>query len=302
MSIFSQQLKGYSPIPQFKEFVSTRISSGNDIELAGAEGDMVPSSDSRRRRLLALLAYAAVALFALVGVRSTLSTVVYGFDGISGFDKMQSAMRAAPALTREHNIKEPVCVIARTYGAQIHYLPIFLLALWNAGFDDVRVFLLNTDASMSTKHLRKAANFANQLTGRADYATFLDWPITTTGDYGYALTDKALLHMYDHPELNCEYLMITNGDNVYSQSTGTLMRQGFDMKADLMGFDFISHHHWSDPVVEHEGDADKRTSVKPGTSILIDVQFKIAGIDLGAAVFKTSLLREHGLTFENTGG
>ncbi|KAI5480461.1 ER to Golgi transport-related protein [Pseudohyphozyma bogoriensis] len=260
----------------------------------------LPPSYHSPTRILVYVAAGIVGVLALLGIRSVVKEVWGPEVAVTGAKKMVEAMRNAPSVSSDKNVKEPVCVIARTYGAQIHYLPIFLLALWNSGLEDVRVFLLNTDKAMKTKHLRKASEFVNHLTGRRDFATFLDWPITTTGDYGYALTDQALLYFYDHPELNCEYLVLTNGDNLYSQTLGEMMKPWFEKKTDLMGINFVSHHKWRNATEEFDG--DKTTSVEPGTSVTMFVDFKPLRIDLGAAIFRYDMLRRNNLTFGSTGG
>ncbi|KAI5478746.1 cytochrome P450 [Pseudohyphozyma bogoriensis] len=271
----------------------------------GSSPDQTRRRDGRFRLIAAVIVIAVlvVALRGSIALPDSLDTPpppAPTVDAVTGFTKVKAAFAAAPTLTSADNVKAPLCVVARTYGSQLHYLPIFLLSLWNAGLADVRVFLLNTDTSMATADLRAGSDLVNMLVGREDYATFWDWDANTEGDYGYALSDRALEHFYAHPELGCEYLLFTNGDNLYPQNFGRLLKPGFDGKMDLLGFDFITHHQRVPSKSSYDG--HKLTVVEPGTALPLRHEFKISSIDLGAAIFRMDTLRANNFTFENTGG
>ncbi|KAI9099502.1 hypothetical protein DFS34DRAFT_593148 [Phlyctochytrium arcticum] len=110
-------------------------------------------------------------------------------------------------------------------------------------------------------------------------------------DYGYGFTDAALDYMLrgDSP-MQCDYLLITNADNLYAQAFHRrvlpLLRGGIDMVI----FDFLSAHVWphrTQPHTETNGVHDD------GTMKHMTASYKVSEVDLGAAVFRMDLLREH---------
>lgn len=153
---------------------------------------------------------------------------------------------------------------------------------------------------MKTSDMQQALDLVNLVTGSPNYATFLDWPITTSGDYGYALTDDALLYLYaeENAHFGCEYVMVSNGDNVYTQGFANYLKPGMDKGAGLIGFDFVSHHQWWDYRSTFDGKAYIDSA---GSLVCRAVEFRTNWIDLGAAMFKFSLIKEHNLTFIGTG-
>ncbi|KAI5475257.1 hypothetical protein MNV49_001704 [Pseudohyphozyma bogoriensis] len=197
-------------------------------------------------------------------------------------------------------INPKLCVIARTYAAQLSYLPITLLSLVNAGFPNLQIFLVNTDVALETYKMQEAAELVNWLTGRPGLAEFMDWPVETEGDYGYALSDRALLHLYDNPQYGCEYVMLSNGDNLYAATLGERLQPAFEKNAELIGWDFISHYQWFDYQRMYDG--KKGYVDTSGTMIHKPVSFQRGGIDLGAAMFKMDMLKRNKLTFQGTGG
>lgn len=110
-------------------------------------------------------------------------------------------------------------------------------------------------------------------------------------DYGYSYTDAAIAYLLNK-SYPCDYLMFTNGDNLYSGGfiDGYI---GKDMheSIDIIGFNFISHYQMQAPTYEAGNSND-------GTMIMLNSNFKRGEIDLGAFVIRLELLNaNHELRF-----
>ncbi|KAI8817627.1 uncharacterized protein EV422DRAFT_570371 [Fimicolochytrium jonesii] len=120
-------------------------------------------------------------------------------------------------------------------------------------------------------------------------------------DYGYAYTDAVidrLVHAEAHPKSStlpaCEYILFTNGDNLYSSRLGKLVIPLMRNKVDLIGFDFLSGH--ATPDTEHD---PENGVFDDGTLRHIPVNFKTNGIDLGSSIHRFSVIRDGNLRFLN---
>lgn len=196
-----------------------------------------------------------------------------------------------------------LCVLTRIYGAQVEYFPAFVLSLRHSGLDDVRIYVINTDSRTNIQLLERAIKSVNAFVSQRNYITLLrlgEPPVAS--DYGYIMTDRALLFLYRQYEeyaSQCQYLLITNSDNLYSRKLGKLILPQMKAKKDLIAWDFVSHHF--------QGYFQKCYTTKNlpspevidyGTEKCMQVAFEVGRIDLGAAIYRFAFLHEHKLLFE----
>ncbi|KAG5189543.1 hypothetical protein JKP88DRAFT_233128 [Tribonema minus] len=110
-----------------------------------------------------------------------------------------------------------------------------------------------------------------------------------TNDYGYILSDLVmdeLLHGKMEGVAQCDYFMLTNGDNLYSSRLLPSALPYMRTDIDLIGFEFLSHYSIKDNRVDH-----------PGSDQTIHTQFKTLWIDKGAAMFKADTIARLNMTF-----
>jgi hypothetical protein len=198
-----------------------------------------------------------------------------------------------------------LCVITRIYGPQIEYFPVLALALRHTGLDNIRIYLTNTDKRTNILQLKQRIKFINEFVNSRDYVTFLDLGEPTTGeDYGYVMTDRALSYVYNQSARSpsiCQYVVMTNADNFYSQIFGRKILPYMKAGKDIIAFGFVSHHH--KPHYKESIDDKKQTVpqiVDDATGKCTPVELRAGYADLGSVVYRLAFLREHNLHFQRS--
>ncbi|CAF1496539.1 unnamed protein product, partial [Adineta steineri] len=137
-----------------------------------------------------------------------------------------------------------LCIITRIYGPQVSYFPVLALALLHTGLDNIRIYVTNTDSRTDIRQLKQTINFLNKLVSRRDYITFLDLGVLPPKDeFGYIMTDRALSYLYNqtnNSSSSCQYVVVTNGDNFYSQIFGTRILPHMKDGKDMIAWGFVS--------------------------------------------------------------
>ena len=196
--------------------------------------------------------------------------------------------------------------MTRVYGPQIQYISVFALSLRYSGLDNIRIYVVNTDKRTDIQLFNSTIDFINNFVFQKDYITLLDLgtpPVVT--DYGYGMTDRALSHLYEqYTEYSslCQYLMVTNGDNLYSRNFGKKIVQHMKAKMDIIAWGFVSHHfkpHQQETIDEKKNVVPKIAD--DGTQKCIPVQLQSEMIDLGAAAYRFGFLYQHRLLFAQPG-
>eukprot|EP00953_Heterococcus_sp_UTEX-ZZ885_P014744 8327-Heterococcus_DN1.PRE.1 len=166
-----------------------------------------------------------------------------------------------------------VCVLVSTYMKHGLRLTALIASLQAISYPFIDVILLDTDATRnSTQWMSDTANAFNsrsndpnkrktvhlsQYTQRYIKERF---PAVTAKDYGYLLSDLVLYEelntMPDLPQ--CTYIMLTNGDNVYSSNLLPATVAYMRAKYDLIGFEFTSRYLIKNSkAVDHSGRKDQ---------------------------------------------
>jgi hypothetical protein len=199
-----------------------------------------------------------------------------------------------------------LCIVTRIYWAQIPYFPISALALYHTGFDNIRIYVINTDKKTDIQQLKQTINFINDLVLRQEFVTFLDLGQPPDGkDFGYGMTDRALTYLYKQDENSpsiCQYVTFTNGDNFYSRNFAKKLLPHMKMGKDIIAWGFVSHHY--KPQYQEAIDATKRRLpeiVDDGTEKCTPVELRYGFADLGAVAYRLSFLRKHDLHFSSFG-
>ncbi|KAJ3373489.1 hypothetical protein HDU91_006890 [Kappamyces sp. JEL0680] len=201
--------------------------------------------------------------------------------------------------------KQPgqVCVVARTFAKQYHMIPTFVLSLSQNSLKP-SVYLVITDAESSVPEAEAIVQKTNDFVGRrlasvlpitaSDAQRYFD--LESGQEYGYAYTDAAIdLLLANKARYPCDYFLFTNGDNLYASGfIDDYLDRDMKQDLDIIAFDFISHHKWSD--ARQEG-----YHVTDGTRVSINADFRTMHVDLGAFVIKAEFLAGHHLRFVRAG-
>jgi hypothetical protein len=212
-------------------------------------------------------------------------------------------LRTTPVIA-DTSKKYDLCVIARYSHTQERRWLGFIGSLFSASSDKNRIHLVfvETDATILETELghkrlqtlldqnvgvtkdpffnvsiSKLTNFDHRT---RKYRSSLNIP-EGKQDFGYVLTDLVVEDMVNSKA--CDYMLITNGDNLYHSSlmeaTSTERKKG----TSLIGMHMVSHHEWT---------ADSPNIAKgiidgPGKDILMKPNLKPNEIDLGAVLWHT---------------
>lgn len=193
-----------------------------------------------------------------------------------------------------------VCMLVRVYGPQISYLPVLALGVFHAGFDNIQIYIINTDNRTDVQRLLHTIDLINKIIRRPDYATFLNLGVSAAQDFGYKLTDYALSYLYNQYNQSssiCQYLIVTNGDNFYSKHLGKKIRHHMIAGKDIIAWDFVSHYHHQKLKKNEKMSRHNVEVVDDGTSKCLAVKLILNSIDLGAAAYRLAFLYQHKLYF-----
>lgn len=194
-----------------------------------------------------------------------------------------------------------LCVVARIYWKQLAYFPVFALSLYHAGFHNIRIYLVNTDNRTNIKELEQVIQFVNDLVSQKDFLTLLSLgSYNNTKDYGYGLTDRALTYLYDQYKYSpsiCEYVTLTNADNLHNKSFMKKILPHMKAGKDLIAWGFVSRYRWA-----HRIEVDRKNKTIPelwddGTDKCLPAVLKRRAIDLSAVAYKLSFLEREKLYF-----
>jgi hypothetical protein len=161
----------------------------------------------------------------------------------------------------------------------LQYLPVLALALSQAGFDKIRLYVVNIDKSIDKQLLLRKIDMINTFVERVDYITLPDLGEPEPNDVGYSLLDRALTYLYnqyEHSPTACEYVLSTNADNFYSSQLIKNVLPYMDAKTDVIAWDFVTRY-----------DGPQCVAVRP----------RMGRADLGSAAYRLAFLKQHKLHF-----
>ena len=210
-------------------------------------------------------------------------------------------------LTNQHQFTSSspsLCVITRIHGPQIPYFPLFALALHLSGLDRLRIYVVNTDSRTNLVHLRQTIDFINNLVQVEHFVALLDLgPLPEINQFGYGVTDQALRYLYDQQAnntSNCDYVMVTNADNLYTKNFAVKVLPHMKDNYDIIGWSFVSHHqksHFQEKFNETNNVGPK--FIDDGTEKCTPTTLHIGVLDLGAAMYRFGFLFKHRLYFRS---
>lgn len=218
-----------------------------------------------------------------------------GWQSCAALTLADAVMQTADALGLPTHDGPGVCVVVRASSSQRHQLAGTMLSLGAAAYPGLKVFVINTDPEPEPfntffRSARTAARGQTKGLGVEFYQ--LDLPFTqhdvahlTKGvnDFGYMLTDIAAAQLLSPPyQSQCEYLMFTNGDNLYNRRWIEASMPGMKEGYDVITWPFVSHHRFR---VDDEIQTDVVIQAEPP-----DGQTP----DLGASLINADALRRVG--------
>ncbi len=188
-----------------------------------------------------------------------------------------------------------VTAIVRTYskdGAQIVVLLQSLLVS-ALGHVNLNILVINVDSN-SREAVTRAVAVVNGLGARPAVRLALEWsfcerPVPSSNFmYGYDATDAALATVLRETTGQPDqggWLLVTNGDNVYSRFFFSAVKELMHGPAQVISTRFTTNHHREVP-----GHGNQRNSVLPATYVN-------SQIDLGSFVTRMSRIRQFGSHF-----
>ncbi|CAF4525493.1 unnamed protein product [Rotaria magnacalcarata] len=200
-----------------------------------------------------------------------------------------------------HSAPIALCVLVRIYGPQVPYLTAFALGFLHNSFDYVQIYVINTHRSTDNQLLSRTIDVINRIALRANYITLLNLGKPLDNDYGYTLTDHALNYLYNQYErspLVCQYIIITNGDNLYSRHLGSKILPLMKAKKDIIAWDFVTRYPQPYLIERMNGGKPFNYEVSDdGTAKHTEVSLETGRVDLGAVAYRLSFLNHYRLNF-----
>ncbi|CAM4986194.1 unnamed protein product, partial [Rotaria socialis] len=192
-----------------------------------------------------------------------------------------------------------LCVLIRVHRGHLPYLPVLALALSHTGFRKINLYVINIDKAIDHQLLSHTINIVNKIVLRENYITLLDVGIPKTDDFGFTLTDCALTYLYKRYEkfpAECQYIILTNADNFYSQDLGKNVVPHMVAKKDIIAWDFVSRYYRPEFIhVNPNKNQAEPLIIDAGTAKCIPVKFRIGYADLGAVAYRLAFLKQHRL-------
>ncbi|CAF3480343.1 unnamed protein product [Rotaria socialis] len=214
------------------------------------------------------------------------------------YDHRNNAINNSNLLHSEPNA---LCVLVRIYGPQVPYLTAFALGFLHNSFDYLRMYVINTHPSTDNQLLSRTIDAINRIALRANYITLLNLGKPLDNDYGYTLTDHALTYLYNqyerYPSM-CQYIIITNGDNLYSRHLGSKILPLMKAKKDIIAWDFVTRYPQPYLIELMNGGKPFNYEVSDdGTAKHMEVSLETGFVDLGAVAYRLSFLSHYRLNF-----
>jgi hypothetical protein len=220
---------------------------------------------------LFIISIALASLFISLGGSSLKQYSIFSINN-NHFDNLNSSR----LVNLTSNI---LCCLVRIHGVHLPYLPVLALALSQAGFDNIHLYVVSIDKSIDKQLLLRKIDMINTIAQRVDYITLLELGEAEPNDAGYSLLDHALTYLYnqsEHSPTACEYVLATNADNFYSSQLKKNVLPYMDAKADLIAWDFITRY---------------------GGPRCMRVGLGIGSADLGSAAYRLAFLKKHKLHY-----
>ena len=219
-----------------------------------------------------------------------------------------------------------VCVIVRTYHGQKQKLLTFTASLAAAAPPELSIVFVDTDKQQPFSELPDIAAGLNRVIfgerpvitvsprSRRANASQIAFPSFTKEDHGYILTDLVVEDLLQSRreardegktggELGCEWMLITNGDNIYhSLFFLAALQEAAAQGADLLATHFVSRYDWpgspiQEPLWEKVRLFGQCGPWRPGRDVEVATAFKPACVDLGAVLLRSQLLEDSGARF-----
>ena len=177
-----------------------------------------------------------------------------------------------------------LCVLIRAAPAQPIEALLWSLYSQPRAAADLRSFVINTDPRQqgcNELHVRTNAFSRRRFRTVDQEVAFLPLGGSAYNKtmYAYDATDEALDAIVA-AQAQCEYLLVTNGDNLYSAYLMDAITPLMDKRAPLIAWDFVSHHLRDDAANTH-------------ISVAIHEKF----IDLGSFAARFEFYNKYNLRF-----
>ncbi|CAF1389127.1 unnamed protein product [Adineta steineri] len=137
------------------------------------------------------------------------------------------------------------------------------------------------------------------MVSRANYITILDvGKYKGNYEFGFTLTDRALTYLYKRYQESpseCQYIIMTNGDNFYSRNLGKNVLPHMEAKKDIIAWGFVSRYYYPEYMSPHRNTWTSPKIVDKGTAKCILTAFATYYADFGTVAYRLAFLQQHSL-------
>ena len=154
----------------------------------------------------------------------------------------------------------PVCMLVRTYAAHRNMLMALLASVLLWDHPALTIYLLDTGKDAPFSELPRLASLASKMAGKPDTVRVSKWthasaraqfPDYKDEDHGYIATDLAIEDILAEretarnigsPSLPCDYLIVTNGDNLYGHDYLAATLGEIKTGVEMVNTHWVSHY------------------------------------------------------------
>eukprot|EP01111_Echinosteliopsis_oligospora_P014153 TRINITY_DN5268_c0_g2_i1.p1 TRINITY_DN5268_c0_g2~~TRINITY_DN5268_c0_g2_i1.p1 ORF type:complete len:285 (-),score=20.60 TRINITY_DN5268_c0_g2_i1:23-877(-) len=193
--------------------------------------------------------------------------------------------------------KPHVCFVVRTYQGHGSRILALVASILGNSSSSASFHFLDTSVQGDFHTLKNITDLINAIYGReialVGNITFAhalkNYPaLAEFIDSGYVITDMYMRQTILHNESDCDYVVVTNGDNLYSSNFLPTLRPYMLNRTEIIGVEFISHYTYNE---EHSFTA------RIGSDFHFFTEFAYIRVDLGAVAFQVEKWKQLNLTF-----
>jgi hypothetical protein len=177
------------------------------------------------------------------------------------------------------------------------YLPALALALNHTGFDNMRLYAINIDKKVDKEWLSRTIKMINTVVGRENYISPLNIDQFEKDKFGFMSMDRMLTYLYKQYEYSpstCEYIILTNSDNLYSRHLGKHILPHMHAKKDIIAWNFVSKYYLPFSTEVSDGKMEITAQIVDTlTEKCIPVALRRGAVDLGGVSFRLAFLKQH---------
>jgi hypothetical protein len=185
------------------------------------------------------------------------------------------------------------CVFVRTTESHVKSLPVLFMSLISGRIGPLKIVVADTSGKFSLLEKIIADTnkwFGDEIVFKCNHnneSKIKRCPLMKENDYGYVTTD---LMLEDGLADKCDYILFTNGDNVYLRDFFNETIGAIKEGAHIVGTNFISHYEFGSKATTYG-------PMRSGRDTEFVPTFRVGLIDLGSVLFRVLMFKRYGIRF-----